>query len=249
VNERGGLRVYVTGLGAGERQLDSEASHYLSRVHRSVAGTHFTAFDPEAALEASARVTRIERGTVHCVLQQPQPASNTGLLPVSLLQCAGKGDKLEEVIRAATALGVRRVAIAVSERSVARPAETRLPRWRSIAIDAARQSGRGDVPSIEGPEPLTSWLAALADSPELKLCLQPGAPTPLASWIGSIDVAAAVTLLIGPEGGLADVELRAAQAAGFELAALGPLTLRTELASLAALGYFAARLPGRSDTL
>ncbi|HYO95615.1 MAG TPA: RsmE family RNA methyltransferase [Polyangiaceae bacterium] len=249
MNERGALRVYVAGLRAGERQLDGEASHYLSRVHRSAAGTPFTAFDPEAALEASGLVTRIERGRVHCLIESPRPASNVGVLPVTLLQCAGKGDKLEEVIRAATALGVRRIAIAVSERSVARPAETRLSRWRSIAIDAARQSGRGDVPSVEGPEPLRSWLAALADSPELKLCLQPRAPTPLASWIGPAEASAAVTLLIGPEGGLADVELDAAQAAGFGLAALGPLTLRTELAALAALGYFVARLPGRSDTL
>lgn len=249
MNERGGLRVYVSGLHAGERQLDSDASHYLSRVHRSVAGTQFVAFDPEAALEASGLVTRIERGSVHCVFEPPRSASNIGSLPVSLLQCAGKGDKLEEVIRGATALGVRRIAIAVSERSVARPAETRLPRWRSIAIDAARQSGRGDVPSIDGPEPLASWFAALAESPELKLCLQPRAPTPLASWIGASTASSAVTLLIGPEGGLTEVELGAAQAAGFLLAALGPLTLRTELASLAALGYFAARLAGRSDKL
>ncbi|HMZ12010.1 MAG TPA: RsmE family RNA methyltransferase, partial [Plasticicumulans sp.] len=49
-----------------------------------------------------------------------------------------------------------------------------------------------------------------------------------------------VTLLVGPEGGLAEAELAAATAAGWQGVRLGPRVLRTETAGVAALAALAA---------
>jgi len=115
-------------------------------------------------------------------------------------------------------------------------------------VAAARQSGRGDVPRITGPSTLEGALAELRGrSLALRLCLHPRAERPLAELLAGSDVSLESALLIGPEGGFSDAELAVIGQNGFHLAALGPLVLRTELAAVAALGAFAARLPGADD--
>ena len=53
--------------------------------------------------------------------------------------------------------------------------------------------------------------------------------------LANIPIDGAVTLLVGPEGGLATEELEACGAAGFQAVRLGQRTLRTETAALAAI--------------
>ena len=75
----------------------------------------------------------------------------------------------------ATELGVTRIVPVIAERSVVRPDDLRgrADRWRRIAIEAARQSGRGDAPRIDAPSPLTEALRAIG--PSNGACLAPGA--------------------------------------------------------------------------
>lgn len=231
----------MEGLAPGSRELPSDAAHYLCKVHRLVAGDEFVAFDPGAGVESAGRLSSLARKAVWCELEAPVPARNPGALAVTLIQGVGKSEKPEEVVRAATALGARGVTFVTTERSVARPNAARGARLRSVAVEAARQSGRGDLPNIDGPLPLEQALEPWSGSDANKLTLDPLAARPLGERL----VLPAV-LLIGPEGGWSDVELARADSAGFERVALGPLTLRTELAAAVALGCFAARLPGNS---
>ena len=235
-------RVALEELAPGVRSLPRAASHYLCAVHRLESGDQFVAFDPEAGVETQARIVSADRKLAVCELQEPVPARRRGVLEVTLLQGVGKSEKPEEVVRAATALGAGAVTFVAAERSVARPNPARAARWRSIAIEAARQSGRGDLPRVEGPLSLEQALKTWEGSRARKLSLDPLAPLPLAARLE-----APAVLLIGPEGGWSQAELAMADAAGFERVALGPLTLRTELAAAVALGCFAARLSGAVD--
>lgn len=239
------LRVYVAGLAGGSRELSADAAHYLTRVHRLGVGDAFTAFDPEQAKECDAVVTRVSGALVEGEFQEPHSAVCLGQLPVTLLQVPGKSERLEEVVRAATALGVRAVHVLQSERSAFIPSDKHRARLKTIAIEAARQSGRGDLPMIVGPTQLPLALESVGAS--IRICLHPRAPVALATRVASRAPSAEVSLCVGPEGGFSDAELVRLQDAGFELAAMGPLTMRAELASVAALGYFAASLPGASS--
>jgi 16S rRNA (uracil1498-N3)-methyltransferase len=160
---------------------------------------------------------------------------------VHLLQGLGKADKPDEVIRAATALPVASERLVQTERSVARLSPERgsgrLDRWRRIAVEAARQSGRGDIPALEGPSPLGEALAAV-DAP-LRVTLAASAE-PLFSRLGRWRGSDPLALLVGPEGGLDAAERQLAASAGFLPASLGSTTLRTELAGVAALGALVA---------
>jgi 16S rRNA (uracil1498-N3)-methyltransferase len=235
------VRVGVTGLAPGELRLEGDAAHYLARVHRLHAGEAFVAFDPAARLEAYGEIVRIDREAVVVRLGESQPARAVPANDVTLIQCAGKRDKVDDVVRSTTALGVRAVVVAESSRSVARidgeRVARRAGRWRAIALDAARQSGRGDLPDITGPRPLGGVLDELASRQAKKLCLDPCATTSFAA-IFSADSSAItreIVLLVGPEGGLTDDELEHAERAGFTRVRLGPFVLRTELAGIAAV--------------
>ena len=158
-------RVPLPGLLPGERKLDPKTAHYLCDVLRLRAGEKFLAFDPETKLEADARLAVNEEGA-YCgigALRESARAADTGIV---LVQALGKGDKTEQVVRSATALGVAELHLVESARSVARVNErsdAKRVRWEAIALDAARQCGRADVPKIAGPHTLTHELSAWRD--------------------------------------------------------------------------------------
>ncbi len=222
------LRVALTGLQEGEQELSSEARKYL-RVRRMKSGDKILAFDPEARLEAEGVVVAGER----VCLQAPRAATALPALPIVVIQCTCKGGKLDQVVRDATELGATSVVAAVGERSVKRPTTaTALSRWGRIAVEAARQCGRGDVPSIVGPMPLAEALAAHGPG----LLLHPAAEKDFSDgWARAVQ-----SIVIGPEGGFSDEELTIASSCGFTPVRLGQFVMRTETACAATLGAIAA---------
>jgi len=241
------VRVYVAELSAGARELPREAAHYLATVHRLQAGDEFTAFDPERGVEAAARVERSERGRVNAVFSEPELAKSVRS-GVTLYQALAKGDRIEQVLRAATALAVDRVVLLQSERCV-EMAPPRPERVRSLVIDAARQSGRGDLPNVVGPIAFDAMLESAARDDALKLGLSPRATNSLSARLERWRSGSPAAVLVGPEGGFTERELVDAEAAGFLPSGLGPLVLRTELAAVVALGCFAARLPTSAESV
>jgi 16S rRNA (uracil1498-N3)-methyltransferase len=232
-------RVPLTGLEAGERELDSKTLHYLRDVLRLRAGEPFIAFDPAAQLEADAELAGAS--TTRCALGVPRAAPRVASSGIVLVQALGKGDKTEQVVRSATALGVAELHLVESARSVARLGDAerndgKRARLESVALDAARQSGRGDVPQIVGPHSLERELASFRQRDGIKLCLVPGALHTLQSLTRSWLYGSPIALLIGPEGGLSAEEITAAEHAGFVPTRFGELVLRTEIAGIAALG-------------
>lgn len=235
------LRAPVGLSSAGERELEPATSRYLVRVHRLRPGDAFVAFDVESGLEADAELLVADPRRARVRLGAPRPARVAAPLPVTLLWSLGKGDKPESVIRDATALGVARVVLVTTERSVPRlgeRAEGRRERWQSVAREAARQCGRGDVPELSGPLALGEAFGLLAGV--RGVVLDPEAQAPLGEVLSDWRPNEPLCVLIGPEGGLGPRELDAAREAGFRAARFGRLTLRTETAAIAVLGALVA---------
>jgi len=237
------LRVPCRVLAPGEFVLEPDTARYVTRVHRLGAGATFVAFDPGGRVEADVTILSVGR-EVRCQVGDVRASSAVADSGVTLIQALGKGDKPERVIRDATALGVERVVLCYSRRTVARPGErspSRLDRWRSIAVEAARQSGRGDVPAIERPLPFDEALQGAAVVRGRRLCLVPAAPDSFGTLLRDHRRGEPLAVLIGPEGGFDDAEIVAAVHAGFELASFGRFVLRTETMAVAVLGALAGR--------
>jgi 16S rRNA (uracil1498-N3)-methyltransferase len=236
------LRVPVDGLGPGPRKLDEQAAHYVVRVHRLRAGDGFVAFDPSERTEADASILQSAPRTVVCEIGPLRAATLLAETPIVLLQGVPKGETLDQIVRDATELGATRIVPVVCARcgpAARRIERTRLARWDRIARQAARQSGRGDVPSVGEPVSLAAALGAIGVE-SLRLCLWERATTPLRRVLTAEDKLRAVALLVGPEGGLDDTEVELAVRSGFEAVSLGRFILRTETASTAALGAIVA---------
>ncbi len=115
---------------------------------------------PRAAQAAAAGAGRVAVPRIRLVLAQ-------GLV---------KGDKLDLVVQKSTELGASAVHPVLTRRAVPRPADgaARLARWRRIAVEAAEQCGRLDVPAVHPVEPLEAFLARPFPG-ALRLCFHEGA--------------------------------------------------------------------------
>jgi 16S rRNA (uracil1498-N3)-methyltransferase len=221
-------------LAAGDQQLPKDLGGYLVRVLRLRAGDAFVLFDPDTALEADAELLRDVPAIAR--VGAPRAVARTSKRDVSLLQGLAKGDKPEQVVRAAVALGARSVSFVRTERSVA-GAELRTERLRAVMLDAARQCGRGDLPELGG---LLDFADAAGSGGGLRLLLDPNGTESLVEVLRGVRPEQAVTLAIGPEGGFSTEETAALQQAGFTPVRLSAYVLRTELAAVAALAVVAA---------
>ncbi len=231
------IRVAVPSLKAGELELDSAASHYLVHVHRLSVGARFVAFDPESAIEAEAELLSANERRTVCRVDAPRPARVLTGGSVTLLQGLGKADKMDQVVRDATALGVARVVPVECARSVVRLRESgrgreRSQRWRKIAVEAARQCGRGDVPLVGEPLSVEEALDAHAPGHALRWLCDPSATLALNEALASFRPELKTLVFVGPEGGFDDRERALASEANLTPVRLGPLTLRTETAAI-----------------
>jgi 16S rRNA (uracil1498-N3)-methyltransferase len=145
-----------------------------------------------------------------------------------------KGGKLDLVVQKLTELGVERVAPAACRRSVvdwdARKRAVARDRWAAIALAAAKQCRRDRVPMVAPVDGLAAQVAA-APAPRLVCWEEGGQPLSAALPAAAPD---ALTLVVGPEGGLAADEVAACVEAGAVPVTLGKLVLRTETAAIAA---------------
>jgi len=238
----------------GHVAFDRDETHHLARVLRLGAGELVVVADGNGH-EYTVRVEAVGETATGTVVRHGVSAVESPL-SVTLVQGIPKGDKMEQIVRAATELGLRGVQPVITARTVVR---LELPRWRErarrwqrVAKEAAKQSGRAVVPEVHAPQPLADWLAAAAttDSRTLRLCLWEGEARPLGDVVGGAATPAVVELLVGPEGGLAREEVDAARERGFVAVGLGPRILRCETAGPAAVailqfrfGDLAARAP------
>jgi len=147
-----------------------------------------------------------------------------------------KGPRLEASLSAAAQLGVRKVFLALSERTVHRPkggGGGKLERLRKVLREASRQSEQAHCPSLEGPLPLAQ-IAAEAPPGALRIAL---AARGGASW-GDLSPppGAEIWLFVGPEGGFSEAEWGFFRELGIASMHLRTGILRVETAVAVGLG-------------
>jgi 16S rRNA (uracil1498-N3)-methyltransferase len=219
--------------------LDGEPHRHLAKVLRLQPGDALQVFDG-GGTEIEARVLAVGPRTIELALG-PRRAVALAPVRITLLQAVPKGERMDLIVQKATELGVAAIVPVLAGRSVAKPGAGRARRWQTIAQEAARQSGRADVPEVSDPLPLADAVAAAPEGTRLVLWEEEHGQSLRRALDGS---AAAVTLLVGPEGGLAVSEVVEARSHGFVPVGLGPRILRVETAAIVALALVQAASGG-----
>lgn len=208
--------------------LAGNEGRHLAVVLRAAPGDRVILFNGRG-LQADGTVRRVDSLGVQIEITAHLPASAQHRRVVTLATAVPKGDRFDWLVEKATELGVARVVPLVTSRSVVEPRDTRLEKLRRVIVEASKQCGRADLLDLA---PLTRVSALLSESfPEGSLWVaHPGGgelPEVAPMW------PAAVTFLIGPEGGWTEQEVATAAARGAGVMSLGPRLLRIETAGLA----------------
>lgn len=220
------LRLFVdAGLREGVSvSLDDGQAAWLGRVMRRRAGGRFAVFNGRDG-EWEAEIAALERGSGRAaVLRRLRPQAPSP--DIWLAFAPAKRGMADLAVRQATELGASRILPVTAEYSVVD--RLNMTRLRRIAIEAAEQCGRLDVPEIAPLASLRDLLAVWPAERPLSACHPGGGPMQAGPAPGG--------LLLGPEGGFAAAELDALAETGFvRLVDLGPRILRAETAVVAAL--------------
>jgi 16S rRNA (uracil1498-N3)-methyltransferase len=168
--------------------------------------------------------------------------------PVTVVQALPKSERSELAIELATEAGADSLVAWQAARCVARwdgaRAEKGLRRWRSVARAAAQQSRRAYLPSVEGVLSTAALIQRIGDQVAAGgtvLALHESADEPLTDL--RLAQVKSVTLVVGPEGGIAPDELAEFAGAGAIAVRLGPTVLRTSTAAAVALGALGVLTP------
>lgn len=212
--------------------LDDNAANHVARVLRMQAGQKVRLFNGDG-WDYLATLTRVDKRSVEVEVNEQLAAAPESPLQIHLGQVMSRGDRMDYAVQKSTELGVQIITPLTSERCELRLNQERQGKreghWQQVAISACEQSGRASVPRVEPIQTLEDWVQQV--QADLKLVLHHHSARPLNGEARPHSVA----LLIGPEGGLTEEEVAAAQKAGFLPAAFGGRVLRTETAPVTAI--------------
>jgi 16S rRNA (uracil1498-N3)-methyltransferase len=252
--------------------ISGEDVRHIATVLRMKAGDSLLLCDGKGA-EYTARISRLDRTEIKAEIVTTK---QRGLrLPrITLGQGLPKSDKMDLIVQKATELDVSAIVPLVTERTIVkvRDEEKRISRWQKICREAAMQSSRVDIPSVEPIRKFSDFLRTL---PAPSVC-EPAAsdyecvariqavrqrerrvdPSPrtllLLPWEeGTTSIKNVlkqnsdvrnIIVLIGPEGGFSLSEAELARDKGFHLVSLGQNILRTETAAIAVLSMIGYEL-------
>jgi 16S rRNA (uracil1498-N3)-methyltransferase len=221
-----------------ELQLEAGPSQHIARTLRMQPGDELVLFDGRGG-EYPAHLTAVEKRSVSVRIGRHRQREVESPLLLHLGIAMSRGDRMDLVVQKATELGVTRITPLLTERTELRlnaeRARKKLEHWQRVAISACEQCGRNRIPVISAVAKLSDWLADV-DS-DIRLVLHHRSRPLDALPRQPRDI----TLLVGPEGGLAAAEIQLAEQRGFQALSLGPRILRTETAPLVALSVLQSR--------
>ncbi|MCQ2413442.1 MAG: 16S rRNA (uracil(1498)-N(3))-methyltransferase [Clostridia bacterium] len=222
--------------------LTGDDAYHIARALRMAVGDEITVCHAGVAYRCA--LDRIRDEEVLCKVLSESPADTESPVKITLYMAYPKGDKLETVTQKAVELGASVIVPYESSRCIKRPKADRVDksteRLSRIAAEAAKQSGRGILPSVLPPISYRAMLgeAKTADLPIF--CYEGDGCRSLKEILNESRDVRTVSIVIGSEGGFSPEEAALAAEAGFKMANLGPRILRCETApafALAAVCY------------
>lgn len=228
-------RIFIQELSLLKRPvvIKDEKAHYLFSVLRCKKGGGLIVTD-ENGCSHTAQILFASNREITIDITGKHSLNTESTLDIILIQGLLKGDKMDFIIQKTTELGVSAIIPVITERSQLR--ETRKhPRWKKIAEEASRQSGRTRIPEIFETHSFEDIydISGLSSGKGAIFWEQGGEK--LADVTNKFSHSDKIFLIIGPEGGFTEKEVLSASEKGFYVATLGSRILKAETASIAAV--------------
>jgi 16S rRNA (uracil1498-N3)-methyltransferase len=221
-----------------EVSITGSEVHHIKNVLRLKAGDGLKLFDG-TGFEYEAAIVRLSAKKVTVEIQRKTRAAAPSGVQIIVAQAFLKEKKMDDLVRKLCELGMTRWIPFFSERSIARPDAKRLKarsqRWQRIATEAVKQCRRIDTPQIADALSFEEILD-FSQNCDLRIVFWENESSLLTADLASKDnPAKKILLMLGPEGGFTDQEIKRLQNGGFVSAGLGPRILRAETATIVAV--------------
>ena len=229
---------YIEGCGGVglEVRLKPEDAKHAAQVLRMQRDEEFYAID-EGGSRFLAELCEVSKEGCTALLREAL-TDNEAELRVTVYQGLPKADKLELVVQKLTELGAARLVPVKMERCVVKlndkDGQKKQERLQKIAREASKQCKRGGCLEVAAPQ---TWKQLRDQMAAHDLVLVPwedaqgfGMKAAHAAFPEAKDIG----IVIGPEGGMSENEVRALEELGAKQITLGPRILRTETAAIAA---------------
>jgi len=222
--------------------LNSDDSRYISQVLRMTVGEELTIVLKDG-VQALCKICEVSKNSVTVTIESSEKITSEPPYGITLYQSVSKGERMELTIQKCVELGVTRIVPVFSTRCVVKKDDpkkqaSKIERWQKIALEAARQSGRGIVPLVSEA---MSFQKALEDANNTSdLVLFPweeekGKTLKAALEGRNKEDISSIAVFIGPEGGYDESEALAAKESGAIPVTIGKRILRTETAGASVL--------------
>ena len=229
----------------GQVTILGDDAHHISRSLRMAAGESVVVCDMQKT-EYDCILEEFLPDRVVARITDERQCDTEPPYKAYLYQALPKGEKLDSVIQKSVESGVYSITTFNSERCIAKEKsneENKLRRRNKIALEAAKQSGRGHVPEVNPTVSFAEMLKGASACDICLLCYEGDGTRPLKevlaekkSYLSGLDREISISLVIGSEGGFSLAEVERARAAGLIPVGLGKRILRTETAPGFALG-------------
>lgn len=217
-----------------------EDAAHITKVLRMNTGEKILVFDG-SGYEYTAELFEVNREKCAARILSKEFSAQEPNVKVTIFQGIPKSGKMDSIIQKSVELGVYSIVPVAMERCVSKldkkSGAEKQKRWNKIAVEAAKQCGRGILPTVEEPVDFKTAIKRMAEG-ELALM-----PYEMLGHMGVSNLkdvlkgngAKEICVLIGPEGGISDSEAQLAADNGIKAVGLGNRILRTETVSGAML--------------
>lgn len=219
---------------------------HITKVMRVKKGDTFEVVDQEQALFL---VEAVSFNPLEVKIVEQRTIDTELSTTITLYYVMAKGEKTDFVIQKATELGVNKIVLLQSSRSVVKiddgKSDNKLMRFQKIAKEASEQSKRLIIPNIEIN---ADFKSISKDQSTLKMIADEevaGLTDNLYSLLDNLSPHQSIALLVGPEGGFSRPEVEYAKINQFIPISLGKRILRSETAAIHVVGVIASYLEQR----
>ncbi|MBQ4150832.1 MAG: 16S rRNA (uracil(1498)-N(3))-methyltransferase [Clostridia bacterium] len=216
---------------------------HIARSLRMAVGESITVCDMQGTVH-ECTLEKISDDEVTAKIVASAPAKSESPVQVTLYQAIPKGDKMDFIVQKAVEEGVYKIVPFFSERCISRPdaksLEKKCVRWQRIALEAAKQCGRGIIPEIGTPLDFSGMLKSATSVSLGCFCYEGEGTESIKKILENAKGVTDISLVVGSEGGFSKAEAEKARESGLFMTALGKRILRAESApgfALACISY------------
>lgn len=224
-------------VSSGQVSISGQDAVHICESLRLKAGDRILVLDG-CGMEYDVTLEEVSRGAVKGKVVASRECKQDVKVHIALYQALPKGaEKVNFVLRRGTEIGLSEIGFFSSARSVPmmrgpKRSEEKLARWRRVVMERAKQCRRGTLPKVALFEGLQEVLDQCKDCDLVVMAWEEQEGTCLRDVLKGAGDAERVALIVGPEGGFEEEEVRLAEERGAKVCSLGKLILRSELAGI-----------------